>query len=148
MKHTHSTINFSTSVYAFLLLTWLATTANAQKTITGWHLNNDGTANYQAAETNAIIPAGCEVRIKIVSVGEIANLYVDGNGKLGSWPENRLVKDQVLKLKLSSPQKIKITVGGANYWHKATSVTVSEDSDRITFTNGWIVDVKVIGEQF
>jgi hypothetical protein len=90
----------------------------------------------------------------VVAVGKPAGLKVlEYYGPPGVIAQNRRVWDdvtagQVLSLVLTKNMKIGIEISGVNFWRKAEAKTSKDGYDEMTFEGGWVVHVKLAGQEF
>lgn len=104
--------------------------------------------------TSNPVPTGTEVRIKVAAVGKSAEPKVlEFYGNSGVISEHRrvwtsVVKDQVLTYKLTKNMKVGIEVSGQNFWRRATEITSKDGYQEMRFADGWILHVKLVGQDF
>lgn len=107
------------------------------------------------AVTKKEIPAGAEVRVKVVKKGtEMTDLcfneFVGASNLISRKKQciGKPIKDGVYKFIVPKNMKVSISFGGGNYQHKVTDIDGRNGIHEVTFQKGWAIQVKVIGGEF
>jgi len=120
-----------------------------------WTAENAGTENFSAYVTKTEVPAGAEVRIRVVKVGGLANVKLEQwigtnvtTQLIREWKSEAMAADQVLSHTLTKPARVAIEVGGQNYTRMTAGIKENGEFDTMSFQNQWVLDVKIIKPPF